>query len=210
MNRAAWLTPDAPAAASTQCWRLFVPAQFVEHMRGALGELSNYWNWEQAGNMTPQECADDMFASWLTLERCQLIGTVHDYFTAVLPDGVLLCDGTVYNRVDYPDLYVILDAAYIDDADTFHTPNLIDRVVMGGDTGETGTELGEAAHTLIVDEIPSHTHTIPFQSTFPYGNIPEVTVTGGLLTTSTGATGGDGAHNNVQPSTKALKGMIAR
>jgi microcystin-dependent protein len=78
-----------------------------------------------------------------------------------------------------------------------------------GTEEDQGEEVGEAEHTLTVDEIPSHTHTIPYQSCFPYGEIPEVCVVGGVLTQATGATGGGESHNNVHPCHKVKYGIVA-
>lgn len=205
----AWLTPDEPITPSTVCWVLRIPVQFREHVRGALGLLSDYWNWEAAGDMTPQECAEACFGVWDGIKEWCLLGTIHEYCTDSLPDGVLLCDGAVYHRADYPDLYAVLSSAYIDDGDHFHTPDMVNRSPMGTDVLQ-GEEIGEAAHTLTVDEIPSHHHSIPDGSTFPYGNIPEVTVTGGVLLSETGDTGGGLSHNNIHPVHKVKYGMIAR
>ena len=42
-----------------------------------------------------------------------MLGQVVAYITASPPSNVLPCDGTVYNRVDYPELYAVLDLSLI-------------------------------------------------------------------------------------------------
>lgn len=115
----------------------------------------------------------------------------------------LLCDGSQYDRVDYPDLYDVLDSAYIVDADTFRVPDLAHKVMVGeGDGWDVGDTGGAEEHTLTVTEMPSHTHTY----TPPTLNIdlespgaPDIFAAGLGLPTATSSAGGDGAHNNMQP-----------
>jgi microcystin-dependent protein len=136
-----------------------IPLPFEAHVRGALGILANPNNWEEQGDMTPLECADALapLQDWSNL----LIGTIHEYATSDLPDGVLPCDGTTYNRVDYPNLYAVIDAAFIVDEDTFITPNRAGRSPMGEDgTHVLGDVGGSETHTQTVDELVPHTHTI--------------------------------------------------
>jgi microcystin-dependent protein len=67
-----------------------------------------------------------------------------------------------------------------------------------GDTGR-GTN-GAQEHQLTTAEMPSHSHTIPIQSSAG-GNTPRDGGTGtSVQTRSTGTTGSDQAHNNVQPT----------
>jgi microcystin-dependent protein len=218
-----WLTPEA---AGDIVYRLLpIPAGFLSQVNGALITLEYETSWEQYGTLTPEECAAFMSsmldAYW---SGNPLIGSIHAYATASLPDGVLPCDGTVYNRVDYPALYALLDTAYIDSADTFHAPNLVGHVVMGTDT-EQGTVVGSATHTLVSDEMPNHGHAdtghahaegIAVANLTTIGlEVPEPTALPAPGLTAVGyasisATGGGQAHNNIQPSHKMRYGIIAR
>lgn len=79
--------------------------------------------------------------------------------------------------------------------------------VAGAGSGLTsrslGQTLGEETHVLTTSEMPSHTHTLN-----AYGNVPAIsanfaTSSDILRSTSggpTNSTGGDGAHNNMQPT----------
>lgn len=210
----AWLTPDEPTTPGEVCRVLRFPRQFEQHVRGALGLLTFAFNWEISGDMTPDECAEAMFAMWDGIRGCKLIGSVHEYFTASLPDGVLPCDGSVFNREDYPDLYAVISPNLIIDEDTFHTPNLIDRAIQGAIADDVGEEIGEATHTLTVEELVPHDH--------PYSNgYGPDTAAGFLGTVSTafaiqptdlvtGSTGDGEPFNVVGPRMGALMGMIAR
>lgn len=177
---------------------------------GALGLLCSEYNWEQFGTLTPEECAEAMQAMWDAYngEGGYMLGHIAYFARDTLPDYCLPCDGGTYNRVDYPLLYNVIQSALIIDADTFHTPLVNDRFILAGGTlNSTG---GEADHTLTVDEIPAHSHTIPYESCFPYGTTPEVCVVGGALTQQTGQTGGGNSHNNMPPYIRELAGIVAR
>jgi microcystin-dependent protein len=99
----------------------------------------------------------------LTLERSCMLGEVVWFATAAIPSNCLPCDGTTYNRVDYPDLYALLDDALKLTADTFKTPDLRERSPEGYHSGvNTMAQLrGAASVTLNSTNIPPHTHAIP-------------------------------------------------
>jgi hypothetical protein len=75
--------------------------------------------------------------------------------------------------------------------------NAEDQTFAQGDTG------GEYDHTLTISEMPAHTHKIavktpPSQETFAGDDVmrPDPTF---ATNNATSSTGGDGAHNNLQP-----------
>lgn len=158
-----------------------------------------------------------------------MIGQIIEFAGASFPPNVLPCDGATYDRVDYPDLYAVLDAVFIVDADTFVVPDLRDRVAVGESAGRAvGDTGGEETHTLTIAELPSHDHSandaghvhaeIIAVDTLVNGGLeapaPSATAapssTGlGYANISIGSTGDDGAHNNMQPFLVLKKGIIA-
>lgn len=150
-----------------------------------------------------------------------LLGLIFPIMTENPPANCLLCDGSMYAREDYPLLYALLDPAFIVDADLFVVPDLRRKKPRGADplagadpipVGATG---GQETVTLTIAEMPSHTHEpIPHQHTVGAGisilaiapgeapvqtpNIPFTDLTG-FASAEGLPTGGDGAHNNLDP-----------
>lgn len=138
-----------------------------------------------------------------------MIGVIVPSAIGTLPDHMLDCDGSSYARADYPDLYSVLDATYIIDADTFRVPDLRGRAAIGTGTGDDLTARalddtgGEETHVLTEGEMPAHSHTIHgYGLTARVGALDtydfmvrDVTLTN----LNTDNTGGDDPHNNMQP-----------
>lgn len=171
--------------------------------------LSNPRNWldtaeDPADRITP--------ADWVQIQQITsevyyqimrpLLGIPFPYITADPPPGTLPCDGSSHLRVDYPQLYELLDSAFIVDADTFITPDLRGRTLIGSSaTYPVGSTGGSSTHTLTVPEMPSHTHSYAHPDiptlVFEPGEVPVATID--LIPDVTGSTGGDQPHNNMQP-----------
>lgn len=120
-----FLTPDS-LPTTFRCRRLRIPddVQWLEIVNGVLSELLKERTFEAFGAITPADTAQvfqDMFFEYIKGEPC-LIGAILPYATLTPPDGTLPCDGTTFNRADYPALYAALDPVYILDPDTFITP----------------------------------------------------------------------------------------
>lgn len=89
-----------------------------------------------------------------------LVGLIMPCITASPPVGTLLCDGSTYLRQDYPNLYAVLDSAFIIDADSFQVPDLRDKFAMGESAAAPiGTTGGSASLTQTIDQMPAHSHT---------------------------------------------------
>ena len=163
-----FLTPDT-LPTEYVCRVLKIPdsAEWLEIVSGALSVLTKEHNFELFGAIDPQTCAEiftEMFYEYTKGTVC-MIGSILPYATTVVPLRALPCDGAEYDRVDYPSLYAILDTAYIVDVDTFRTPDLRGRMVIGVGAGAgltarvVGDFGGEETHELTVGELPTHDHS---------------------------------------------------
>lgn len=138
-------------------------------------------------------------------------GCVFDYCGSSVPAGYLECDGSAISRTTYATLFAAISTVFGsgDGSTTFNLPDTRRKVRVGkGGTGTatlantTGSTGGAETHTLTVTEIPAHTHTYTrpnYLSTYDSSLAAQGSnnSTAGVATSSTG---GDGAHNNMQPS----------
>lgn len=141
---------------------VFLDAWSANACLSILEQASPLWNWMNDQNpLTPSEI-DDLEAKLAEVQyqlMTPLTGLIMPICTAGIPAGMLLCDGTIYQRVDYPNLYAAIDLAYIIDADQFMVPDLRDRFVMSsGPLHPDGSTGGSSTHTMTIDELVPHSH----------------------------------------------------
>jgi len=212
-----YLTPDDSGGAYW-CRRLRFRAELAASITGALELLTKPEVWEEYGDLTPEQTADFMLETLIEYldggDMCR-IGTICEYITATTPEGVLPLDGATLLGSDYPLLYASLDAGYLNGDGTFTLPDASGRVSVasGSGTGLTARAIGDIfgteGHVLSVGELPSHTHTYDqVAATFvDPGVSASIIGIDDINTVNTGATGGDEAHNNLQPSIVWHKGV---
>lgn len=191
-------------------------------------DLTKIGQWSVSGSKptsTEANQIEEMTAqAYFELMTNVMLGTIFPLITDSVPEGALECDGTTYNRTDYPDLYAALASVYIVDADHFTTPDLRGRTVIGAGAGAglstyaTGDTGGEESHVLTTAELAAHSHGV----TDPTHTHTEITVTPTVITIGAGAPapsavpgvgvtgasatgitvnseGADSAHENRQP-----------
>ena len=163
-----------------------------------------------------EKILDDYFASG---DIC-MIGAIQAYATTALPSGILPCNGSQYQRVDYPLLYAALEAPYIVDTDQFITPDLRGRTIIGTGQGASLSNRnvddsgGEEQHQLTIAEMPSHDHS---SHSHPIPNIdgeapaiPDISASPPFNLANTGNRGGDQSHENMPPFRALHYGIVAR
>lgn len=145
------------------------------------------------------------------------------------PSGWLFCAGQAVDRTTYAGLFSAISTTYGvgDGSTTFNLPDLRGRVPVGrDDMGGTaanrlttakghdadtlGNVFGSEKHQLIVAEMPSHSHSATKGvGSANSGGVPDLNVANKQINETDNsaagyldiqATGGDGEHENVQPS----------
>lgn len=165
------------------------------------------------------ESAADYNAAADAVDYLVPTGALMPFAGSSTPTGWLGCYGQAISRTTYAALFTAISTTYGvgDGSTTFNIPDLRGRVIaaldnLGGSSANVVTDAdadalggvhGAETHTLTTDEIPSHTHSITMESSTS-GGVSTVKAETNANTpnesSTSGATGGGGAHNNVQPT----------
>lgn len=152
-------------------------------------------------------------------------GTIVMYAGTAVPGGWLACEGGAISRAEHAALFAAIGTAWGagDGSTTFNLPDFRGRAAIGAGAGvnqntdtrfgaqaglatrAAGAAAGAKTATVGVGELPPHAHTY----TDSYGTIAHDeagaygTANGSLRddTRRTDVTGGDAAHNDLQPTT---------
>ncbi len=123
------------------------------------------------------------------------MGMIKIFAGTFAPRGYMYCAGQLLSIAQYSALYSIIGTNYGGDGrSTFALPDLRSRVPVGGGMG-TGTGLpnvktgdigGEVTHTLTINEIPSHNHSLVVNNE----NATQTAATSGVSIATPGASTG--------------------
>ncbi len=191
---------------------LSIDDALISHVSDAIAQLSISANWVEVGDSIPDvvTAAFEALDSWYLSNM--LIGQVSTFLGA-LPSFWLPLLGGTFDRDDYPELWLQLDAQY-KDSTTFTLPDLSDLFIVHSGTGTyaLGDTGGVDAHTLIAAEMPTHTHTyVPpiFDVDIKSVGVPDILGARMGTPVATGPTGGGGDHENRPPYYALTMGVFA-
>jgi len=215
-----YLTPDI-GGGDYLCRRLRFRAELAGFISGALEKLTKQYAWELDGDMTVDqvtELATEALNYYLDSGDTCLIGTIVTYITDTPPNGVLPLVGGTYLNEDYPLLAEVWAGTDLNNGDgTFNVPDtrgyaLVHVKAVSGLPTYLMQGVGEINHVLTTAEMPSHGHSygVPTTDTLAVEPGEAPASTGVFSSNDTNETGGDGAHNNVQPSFGVNFGVVAR
>ena len=147
------------------------------------------------------------------------LGEIRTFAGNYAPDGWVPCDGRLLPIANNEALYQLLGTTYGGNGiENFGIPNLLGRVPVGagtlyGDTYSMGMQAGTENVTLLVNNLPSHTHFALASNNMGTTSTPTSSVWAAsmqniyssrtnneaLNPASIGFTGGNQPHNNMMP-----------
>ena len=129
----------------------------LPHFGEVISNLADEWRWELIGDDidTITQAVQNSVNQWYSNMLVGLVGM----FAVSLPLGWLLLDGATHLKVDYPELWALLDAG-MKTASDFTLPDMTDAFPMGADTvGGVGATGGANTYQLTEGQLPPHSHT---------------------------------------------------
>ncbi len=221
---------DAPVASARTgaLWYVAFSEAWLPVILGCLLQLfqETTWNGNETQVQTAIAQAQDLMCMFQEGNGTVDIATVIWFAGDVPPAHYLVCDGRAVSRATYALLFGVIDVIYGsgDGSTTFNLPDLAGRSPVGAGEGSgltlrsVGDKFGEENHQLITAEMPEHAHSDAGHTHLIVGEVPFLALTGEEpvsvptgIPTPTGegyasiqTTGGDGAHNNLQPSLALL------
>lgn len=136
------------------------------------------------------------------------VGTILGWqSTKITPLSYVVCNGQLLQISDYPALFNLLGTTYGSQPGMFGVPDFRGRTLIGQGQGSNlsprnlGDVGGEEAHLLTVAEMPAHVHsamTVAYTTPGRDDGSDSVAIP---QPTTTGSTGGNAPHNNMQPFT---------
>jgi len=143
-------------------------------------------------------------------------GTIIQSASIVEPNGWFDCDGRQLSNNVYVNLFNSIGYTYGGSDNSFNIPDIRGRVCVGSGSGNAltsrtlGSIGGEENHTLTVNEMPSHTHSLTRRSNPDAGaydtnsghkfeSSASTTDREDLGLFNTNSTGSGSSHNNMQP-----------
>jgi microcystin-dependent protein len=111
---------------------------------------------------------NDQISNWSNSSETTVpVGAIFPYTSVMIPPGYLVCNGAVLSQSEYENLYAVVGSSYNiggEASGTFRLPSLTARIPVGLNPSETeftplGKYSGVEEHPLIINEMPSHTHT---------------------------------------------------
>lgn len=210
-------TPDLALADVTYRQILLtVPsnADIERFLWGAVSAISFHTAWIPEGTMSSEEAAFYMKEILRSRKDFDMLGTIQAVIRETLHSSMLVCDGAVYNKVDYPELWEVWPSA-MKDVSTLTLPDLSGKFLLG--TSEDylpNTEGGEAEVTLTEAQMPSHVHGYDTPITnvdIESVGVPDPSGVGfPYIPAFTDSAGGDEAHNNMPPYYAVVYAVIAK
>lgn len=112
------------------------------------------------------ENALEFYATSTGSSGSAITGEIKMWPVASIPDGFLLCDGSVVSQTTYAALYAVISSTYNtggEGAGNFRLPNFKGKIGVGYNSAESDFNAiaktgGETTHTLISSELADHGH----------------------------------------------------